>query len=133
MIGGKLADWKLLPSILGIYLATAIILTVFTLTMYHPVTAVLTIILWGAASFAVMPGMQVRVMNLAQSAPALASTASHSAGNLGNAAGAFIGGLVITHLSLSSLPWVGAVLVSLAFLLGMACYIYERRAAAVSA
>lgn len=133
IVGGRLADWKLLPSILGIYFSTVVILTIFTITIHNPVTAVLTIVLWGVASFAVFPGMQIRVMNLAQSAPALASTASHSAGNLGNAAGAFIGGLVITHLSLTSLPWVGAGLVALAFLLGVACYLYERKTASAHA
>jgi DHA1 family inner membrane transport protein len=61
-------------------------------------------------------------MSLAQSAPALASTSSHSAGNLGNASGAFIGGWVITHLSLGALPWVGAILVGLALVLGLISY-----------
>jgi len=128
IVGGKLADWKLMPSILSIYFATAVILAILTFTIHQPILAVATIVLWGAASFAVMPGLQIRVMNLAQGAPALASTSSHSAGNFGNAAGAFIGGLVITHLSLNALPWVGAILVGIAFLLGLACYISERKA-----
>ncbi|WP_138753945.1 MFS transporter [Paenibacillus sinopodophylli] len=128
IVGGKLADWKLLPAILGLYLAICIILAILTFTIYSPVAAVITIFFWGAASFAVMPGLQVRIMSLAQAAPALASTSSHSAGNLGNAAGAFIGGLVITHLSITALPWVGALLVGAALILGMACFISERRA-----
>ncbi|MGF7034124.1 DHA1 family inner membrane transport protein [Paenibacillus mucilaginosus] len=128
MVGGKLADWKLMPSILGIYGAVCLILALFTWTVHSPVAAVITIFFWGAGSFAVMPGLQVRIMGLAQAAPALASTSSHSAGNLGNAAGAFIGGWVITHLSLTALPWVGALLVGLALLLGFACYAAERRA-----
>ncbi|UKS28507.1 MFS transporter [Paenibacillus sp. HWE-109] len=127
MVGGKLADWKLMPSVLGIYFATCVILTLFTFTMYSPTAAVVTIFLWGAASFAVFPGLQLRVMSLAKAAPALASTSSHSAGNLGNAAGAFIGGWVITHLAITALPWVGAVLVGLALILGIACYITERK------
>lgn len=64
-------------------------------------------------------------MSLAQAAPALASTTSHSAGNLGNATGAFIGGWVISHLAITSLPWVGAVLVRLGLVLGIACYVAE--------
>ncbi|MDQ0091067.1 DHA1 family inner membrane transport protein [Paenibacillus anaericanus] len=127
IVGGKLADWKLMPSILGLYFAICIILTIFTFTIYNPITAVVTIFLWGVASFAVMPGLQVRIMSLAQSAPALASTASHSAGNLGNAAGAFIGGWVITHLAITSLPWVGALLVGLGLIIGAAAYIAERK------
>jgi DHA1 family inner membrane transport protein len=127
IVGGKLADWKLMPSVLGLYFTICVLLTLFTFTVYSPTAAVLTIFLWGAASFAVFPGLQVRVMSLAQAAPALASTSSHSAGNLGNAAGAFIGGWVITHLAITSLPWVGAVLVGLALILGIACYIAERK------
>ncbi|MBB3068630.1 DHA1 family inner membrane transport protein [Paenibacillus baekrokdamisoli] len=127
IVGGKLADWKLMPSLLGLYFTTCAILTLFTFTVHSPMAAVLTIFLWGTTSFAVMPGLQVRVMSLAKSAPALASTATHSAGNLGNAAGAFIGGWVITHLSLTSLPWVGALLVGLGLSIGIACYIVERR------
>jgi DHA1 family inner membrane transport protein len=130
MVGGKLADWKLIPSILGLYFTTCVILSIFTFTIHSPIAAVLTIFLWGAASFAVMPGLQVRIMSLAQAAPALASTSSHSAANLGNASGAFIGGWVITHLAITSLPWVGAVLVGLALILGIACYIAERKHAA---
>lgn len=71
--------------------------------------------------------MMVRIMSLAKSAPALASTASHYAGNLGNAVGAFIGGSVIIHLSLTSLPWVGAILVGLALLCGVAIYLTEQK------
>lgn len=126
IVGGKLADWKLLPSLLGLYFATCIILTILTFTIHSPIAAVATIFLWGVASFAVMPGLQVRIMSLAQDAPALASTSSHSAGNLGNASGAFIGGWVISHLAITSLPWVGATLVGLGLLLGIACYISER-------
>ncbi|WP_435167598.1 MFS transporter [Paenibacillus glycanilyticus] len=122
IVGGKLADWKLMPSILGLYLTIAVVLTIFTFTVHNEIASVITIFLWGAASFAVFPGLQVRIMSLAQSAPALASTSSHSAGNLGNASGAFIGGWVITHLSLGALPWVGAILVGLALVLGLLSY-----------
>ncbi|MFD1956292.1 MFS transporter [Paenibacillus thailandensis] len=132
IVGGKLADWKLMPSIIGIYVVLVVTLTLLTFTIYHPVLAVATIFVWGAGSFAVMPGLQVRIMNAAKAAPALASTSSHSAGNLGNAAGAFIGGWVITHLSLASLPWVGAILIGLALAIGTASYLSERRAIAQS-
>lgn len=132
IVGGKLADWKLMPSMLGLYLTVCVLLTVFTFTMYNPIAAVVTIFLWGAASFAVFPGLQVRMMNLAKDAPALASTSSHSAGNLGNAAGAFIGGWVINHLALTALPWVGALLVGLALMLGIVSYVAERKPAAAA-
>ncbi len=125
IVGGKLADWKLMPSIVGLYFAVSVILTIFSFTMHSPIAAVITIFFWGMVSFAVMPGLQIRIMSLAQAAPALASTTSHSAGNLGNATGAFIGGWVISHLAITSLPWVGAVLVGLGLVLVIACYVAE--------
>lgn len=130
IIGGKLADWRLMPSILGIFAVIALALTALTFTIHNEIAAIATIFVWGAASFAVMPGMQVRIMGIAKDAPALASTSTHSAGNLGNAAGAFVGGWVITHLSLASLPWVGAILVGLALAVGAGSMLAERRAAA---
>ncbi|MGG6313816.1 MFS transporter [Paenibacillus macerans] len=126
IVGGQLADWKLMPSLLGLYVAVAVILGLLTFTIQSPALAIITIFFWGMASFGVMPGLQVRIMNLAKAAPALASTSSHSAGNLGNAMGAFIGGLVITHVGLSALPWVGSLIVSLALIIGAVSYAQER-------
>ncbi|GIO31441.1 MULTISPECIES: MFS transporter [Paenibacillus] len=127
IVGGKLADWKLMPAVFGIFAGVCVLLTVFTFTVHSPTGAVITIFLWGAGAFAVMPGLQVKIMNLAQEAPALASTSNHSAGNLGNAFGAFCGGWVIDQMGLTSLPWVGAVIVGFAFLVALAVYIAERR------
>ncbi|MNW39135.1 Inner membrane transport protein YdhP [compost metagenome] len=127
IIGGKLADWKLMPSLIGLYLLICILLAIFTFSIQSPVAAVITIFLWGAASFGVMPGLQIRIMSLAKSAPALASTSSHSAGNLGNAAGAFIGGVVITHVGLSSLPWVGSIIVALGLVLLVLSFVQDRK------
>ncbi|RCX16773.1 DHA1 family inner membrane transport protein [Fontibacillus phaseoli] len=127
MAGGRLADWKLMPSLLGLYLMVAVVLGIFTFTIQSPVLAIITIFFWGFVSFGVMPGLQVRIMSLAKAAPALASTASHSAGNLGNAAGAFIGGLVINHMGLSSLPWVGSLIVTLALAIGAVSYVQEKK------
>jgi DHA1 family inner membrane transport protein len=127
IVGCKLADWKLMPTILGLYFTISVILAIFTFTVHNPIAAVITIFLWGAASFAVMPGLQVRIMNLAQEAPALASTSNHSAGNLGNSAGAFLGGWIITHMGLSSLPWMGSLLVAVGLVLAIAVYVNEQK------
>lgn len=68
IVGGKLADWKLMPSIVGLYFAVSMILTIFSFTMHSPIAAVITIFFWGMVSFAVMPGLQIRIMSLAQAA-----------------------------------------------------------------
>ncbi|MEH7361309.1 MFS transporter [Priestia aryabhattai] len=127
VVGGKLADWKLMPSVVGIFAFLCIVLTIFTFTVKSPTAAIITLFFWGAAAFAVMPGIQVKIMNLAQEAPALASTSNHSFANLGNAFGAFFGGVIINHMGLTSLPWVGAIFVGTAFVISTCLFIVETR------
>ncbi len=70
-------------------------------------------------SFAVVPATQVRVLDKAKGAPNLASTLNQGAFNLGNATGAWLGGLMISAgLPLTQLPWLGAA-VALAALLAV--------------
>ncbi|MFC3842806.1 MFS transporter [Paenibacillus sp. MAH-36] len=127
IIGGKLADWKLMPALLGNYAALALILVIFNITVHLPAAAVITIFVWGAAAFGILPGLQLRIMTMAKDAPMLASTSNHSANNLGNASGAFIGGWVITHMGLTYLPWAGALLPVLGLLIGFVSYGLERK------
>ncbi|MFD1774692.1 MFS transporter [Paenibacillus rhizophilus] len=116
IIGGRLADWKLMPSMLVNFAFLAAVLAFFSYSVHIPALAVITIFIWGAGAFGVLPGLQVRIMTLAKDAPALASTSNHSALNLGNAFGAFFGGFIITHVGLSALPWFGALLAFLGLL-----------------
>lgn len=55
-------------------------------------------------------------MNMTREAPLLATTSSHSAFNLGNAAGAYMGGYAITHTGLISVPLYAAVIAALGLL-----------------
>ncbi|WP_042200568.1 MFS transporter [Paenibacillus camerounensis] len=112
--GGKLADWKLMPSLMVNFAVLAVVISTLTVTMSHPVLAVSNIFLWGIAAFGIMPGIQLRIMNLAHKAPLLATTSSHSALNLGNAAGAYLGGVAISSFGLTSIPWLSAALAVLA-------------------
>ncbi|PFH09634.1 DHA1 family inner membrane transport protein [Collimonas sp. PA-H2] len=114
-LGGKLADWRLLPSLIGFLVALALVLTVFTLTMRTPLPAVITIFVWGVLAFAIVPPLQVLVVERASAAPNLASTLNQGAFNLGNAGGAWFGGMAIgAGFQLTTLPYVGVVLVALA-------------------
>lgn len=129
IVGGKLADWKLLPSLLVNFAVLAGILALFAVTDKVPAAAVVTVFIWGVAAFGILPGLQLRIMNLAKEAPELAATSTHSALNLGNASGAFIGGAVITHWGLAKLPLVGAGLTAAGLVLLAVSYVYERRKA----
>jgi MFS transporter, DHA1 family, inner membrane transport protein len=75
--------------------ALGIILAVFVLASHNPWTALLVLFGIGAAGSAVAPALQTRLMDVAHGAQTLAAALNHSALNIGNATGAWVGGLVI--------------------------------------
>ena len=132
IIGGKLADWKLMPSLMGIFVGLAAILVVMVFTTAYEASAIVTIFVWGMLVFAVVAPIQMRVVDSAVGAPNLASTLNQGAFNLGNAAGAWIGGAALTvGVDYASLPWVGAALAVGAFGLCVASQSLEKRSGVV--
>ncbi|TDF95058.1 MFS transporter [Paenibacillus piri] len=127
MLGGRLADWKLMPFLMVNFAVLAVILALLTITIQNPVLAVVTVFVWGVAAFGIMPGIQLRIMNLAHEAPLLAATSSHSALNLGNASGAYMGGLAITYSGLHSVPWLAAVLAALGLAFAVLSFGVEKK------
>lgn len=108
-LGGKLADWRLMPALIGILAALALVLLLFSLTMQARWPAMLTVFVWGVFAFATVPPLQMRVVAKAAEAPNLASTLNIGAFNLGNALGAWLGGVVIAQgAPLTMLPVAGA-------------------------
>lgn len=115
-LGGKLADRALMPSLIGILVLLAVVMAVFSKTSHLPVAAAVTVFVWGIPAFATVPPLQMRVVEKAAAAPHLASTLNIGAFNVGNAAGAWLGGMAISHgFRLDQLPWV-AVAVTVAAL-----------------
>ncbi|MET7278070.1 MFS transporter [Kribbella sp. NPDC005582] len=111
LLGGKAADRSLMPSLYLILALLAAVLVVFVFTAHAKVPSAITIALFGAAGFATVAPLQKRVMDKAAGAPALASAANIAAFNLGNAIGAYLGGLTISHgLGYTAPNWVGAAL-----------------------
>jgi DHA1 family inner membrane transport protein len=108
-IGGRLADWKLMPSLLAVMVALAIVCGSFALASHWAVAAFATLFVWGALAFAVVPLLQLRIVNEAADAPNLASTLNQGAFNLGNATGAWLGGTaIVAGVSYGELPIIGA-------------------------
>jgi len=134
LVGGKLADWKLMPVLAGVFICIAVVLTLFSWTSHYKWPTLVTMFVWGAFTFAVVPGAQVRVLDTARGAPNLASTLNQGAFNLGNATGAWLGGVAIaTGLPLTDLPLIGAVVAVLgAGTVGLAATL-ERRARTAAA
>ncbi|CAM01218.1 DHA1 family inner membrane transport protein [Saccharopolyspora erythraea NRRL 2338] len=121
LVGGRLADRALMPSLYGILAALAVVLGLFTFTAAGKVSAAITLALVGAAGFATVPALQKRVMDKAEGAPTLASAVNIAAFNLGNALAAWLGGLVIeAGLGYTAPNWVGALMAAAA--LGVALF-----------
>ncbi len=109
-LGGKLADWKLMPALMGILGGLALVLVAFSWTSRMALPAMITVFVWGVFGlFATVLPLQMRVVAKAAEAPNLASTLNIGAFNLGNAFGAWLGGVVITQgAPLTALPFAGA-------------------------
>ncbi|MBS7703119.1 MFS transporter [Chelatococcus asaccharovorans] len=120
VIGGRLADWRLMPSILGALAVLIPLLALFTVTSLSPMLTGVTLVLWGLVAFALVPPLQTRVVTEAAGAPNLASTLNQGAFNLGNAIGAWLGGVGLTlGLPYQMLPWMGSALALVALVLAL--------------
>ncbi|MCS0495540.1 MFS transporter [Ancylobacter sp. MQZ15Z-1] len=94
-LGGRFADRSVDRTLIVTLTSLAALLVAFALAMPFAGPSAVLIFLWGVASFALVPPLQVRVMTAASAAPNLASSMNIGAFNLGNAAGAALGGAVI--------------------------------------
>jgi DHA1 family inner membrane transport protein len=128
LLGGRLADWRLMPSLMGILVALAALMALFAWTMHDTAAAIATVFVWGIASFATVAPLQSRVVHVAGDAPNLASTLNIAAFNLGNAGGAWLGGVVIAAgLGLPAVSLAGAAVTVAGLLATVASVALERR------
>lgn len=111
LLGGKLADKWLIPSLFGTLLFLAVVLMLMTFATHNQVAIVVFVGLLGAAGFATVPPLQMWVLEKASGAgQSLASSFNIAAFNLGNAIGAWLGGAVIDHgPGLSAIPWIAGL------------------------
>ena len=117
LLGGKLADRKLMPALLLTLVVLIAVLGVMTFALHNKVLTVAFVGLLGVAAFATVPPLQLWVLHKANDAQSLASSLNIGAFNLGNALGAWLGGVVVARgPGLGALTWVAA-LVTLAGLM----------------
>lgn len=110
-VAGPLTDRALRPTLYGSLGALSVVLALFHYTAQHTWLALATVTVIGAVGFMTTTPLQLLVMNSAHSAPTLASASNHSAFNLANAAGAWLGGVAISAgWGWTSPTLVGAVL-----------------------
>ncbi len=119
-LGGRLADRSIERTLVGSFAVLAAVLVVFAGVMHWPLPAAAAILIWGIASFAIVPPLQMRVMEAAADAPNLASAMNIGAFNLGNAIGAALGGGVIgAGLGLPAVSLAGAAMAAAALVMLM--------------
>jgi len=111
LLGGKAAERRLDRTLIVLLIGLTLVLVGFALTATYPIAVIVALLLMGAFGFGTVPGLQTRVMLYAQGAPTLASSSNIAAFNVGNALGAWIGGLTISAgLGFTSPLWAGAAI-----------------------
>lgn len=127
VVGGRLADWRLSVSLTLTFLLMAALSILFSWTSMYLLAAEITLFFWAAASFAAVPALQINVVAYGKNAPNLVSTLNIAAFNVGNALGAWVGGVVIAGgLGLTAVPLAAAALALFGFAV---CFFTFRRAA----
>lgn len=96
-LGGVWANRSVSRTLYGLFALLALTMVLFPLMARDAVTAGIMLVIWGAASFGIVPPLQVKVMQVASEAQALASSVNIGAFNLGNAVGAALGASVLAN------------------------------------
>ncbi|MFK0083650.1 MFS transporter [Glutamicibacter sp. NPDC090743] len=110
-IGGRMADKSIDRTLLIFISALLVVLVLFGFFASNQIATVIALLLMGGFGFGTVPGLQSRIMQYAGNAPTLASGANIGAFNVGNALGAWAGGLgIAAGLGYTSPIWVGALI-----------------------
>lgn len=131
LIGGKLAGWALMPSLIALLgLQSIVMLVIYAVSPYPwPMVAALTV--WGGINFAVGTPIQTRILTWTADAPNLASSLIPSGFNVGIAIAASVGAMMLSAgFGYRSLPLVGVAAMIVAVSVAAASYTWEKRSGA---
>ncbi|PRB67617.1 MFS transporter [Arthrobacter sp. MYb213] len=132
-LGGRMADKSIDRTLVFFIAALLVVLIAFGALASNPVATVVALFLMGGFGFGTVPGLQSRIMQFAGSAPTLASGANIGAFNLGNALGAWAGGLgIAAGLGYTSPIWIGAAITVAALILVLVAMSLAKKSAKVS-
>ncbi|MDR7183058.1 DHA1 family inner membrane transport protein [Microbacterium trichothecenolyticum] len=132
-LGGRLADRRLDATLIGFIAALVVVLVAFALFAGSQPATIAGLVLLGAFGFGTVPGLQSRIMDYADGAPTLASGANIGAFNVGNALGAWAGGVGISMgLGYTAPVWIGAAISGAGLVVMIAAALAARRARSVA-
>jgi DHA1 family inner membrane transport protein len=130
LAGGRLADWRQMPALIGSFCVYVCVSVALAFASHAVMPAVIGVLLWGAVAFSPGAALQTRVVDHAFEAPNLASTLNQSAFNLGNAVGAWTGGIALSAgAAYDQLPWLAAAFAAGALLLAVVSAVLGARRA----
>ncbi|MET3518411.1 MFS transporter [Mesorhizobium abyssinicae] len=127
-LGGKLADWKLMPSLITMLFLQALMLGVIYAVSPYPVPMVVAIVIWGGLNFAIGAPIQTRILAWTADASNLASSLIPSGFNVGIALAASLGAAMLNAgYGYRSLPVAGALAMLVAVAVAVASQVWEGR------
>jgi DHA1 family inner membrane transport protein len=96
LLGGRLADRALMPSLYGGLVAVIVVLATFGWLAHSKPGALIGVFALGFSASILIPALQTRLMDVAHEGQSLAASLNHSTLNLANALGAWLGSLVLS-------------------------------------
>ena len=131
-IGGRLADWKLMPSLIAILASQALAFTALYFAAPYPLIMAVVVVIWGGVNFAFGSPLQSRILAWAGDAPNLASALIPTGFNIGIAIGAVFGAsLLDSGFGYRNLPLIGTAALVIAVFIAIFSYWLELRGDAV--
>ncbi|AMB40000.1 MULTISPECIES: MFS transporter [Paenarthrobacter] len=128
IIGGRIADRSVMGTIYFVMPGIAVALVVYAIAANWAWSAFLMAFVVGGIGSMLTPALQTRLLDAAPGAASLASSLNHSALNIANALGAFLGGTVIAWgWGYVAPALVGAVLAVLGLGVAVISGLVERR------
>ncbi|HYI51910.1 MAG TPA: MFS transporter [Microbacterium sp.] len=111
LVGGHLADVNLKRTLVGGLMALSVVLVLLAFTAQWIFALGFFVLATGFVSSVLSPTIQTRMMDVAEDNQSIAAALNHSALNIGNALGAFLGGVVIAWgWGYLAPAWVGVLL-----------------------
>ncbi len=95
LVGGRLADRALMPSLYGGLVAVTVVLGTFGWLAQSKAGALIGVFAMGFSASILIPALQTRLMDVAHEGQSLAASLNHSTLNVANALGAWLGSVVL--------------------------------------
>lgn len=127
-VGGRLAGWKLMPSLITLLLVQSLVLVAMYAASPYPIPMIAIVFIWGMVNFAIGTPVQTRILTWTADAPNLASSLIPAGFNIGIALAATIGAVLLNAgFGYRSLPALGIFAMIVGTAVAIASYARERR------